>query len=282
MESKADSANSWPVALWIGVVLSVLWFVILAVYAVQIEIAAAVPQVSSASADVVSHWHKFWHNSPDAFGNALAGVFAPLAFLWLVVATFLQKDELVAQRRELAQSRQALELQADELKNSVAQLAAQTEIFTRTAKQDTDTITQQKIDRELDHFAKYCAVNFERVYATLHPPNAHPHHITLLRHSEHSNRSVREDRFDDILIWLAASLERFAGELNTNAPGYSMTRSDCLHVLSEALEKSGSIAVLLSQVPDSESASRATVVRFSSSHQLLQRIKEKIAIVPLG
>lgn len=50
----------------------------------------------------------------NLWGDFLAGLFAPLAFLWLVLGYLQQGDEL-------RQSTKALELQAQELKNSVEQ-----------------------------------------------------------------------------------------------------------------------------------------------------------------
>lgn len=50
----------------------------------------------------------------NAWGDFFAGFFAPLAFLWLVLG-YLQQGE------ELRQSTKALELQAEELRNSVEQ-----------------------------------------------------------------------------------------------------------------------------------------------------------------
>jgi hypothetical protein len=52
-------------------------------------------------------------------GDLLAGFFAPLAFIWFLVAVLVQRSDL-----KLTQ--EALSLQAKELKNSVAQLSAQT------------------------------------------------------------------------------------------------------------------------------------------------------------
>ncbi|OAM08847.1 MULTISPECIES: hypothetical protein [unclassified Citromicrobium] len=51
---------------------------------------------------------------PNEFGDFLAGAFAPLAFLWLIVGYFQQGDEL-------RYSADALYLQIDELKGSVEQ-----------------------------------------------------------------------------------------------------------------------------------------------------------------
>ncbi|MEQ1672730.1 MAG: hypothetical protein ABL893_17905, partial [Hyphomicrobium sp.] len=46
----------------------------------------------------------FWKSPPNSFGDALAGIFAPLAFLWLVVGVFVQKDELSQQLKEFQHS----------------------------------------------------------------------------------------------------------------------------------------------------------------------------------
>ncbi len=54
-------------------------------------------------------------------GDLLAGVFAPLAFLWMVVTIFLQGKELKLQREELA-------LQRKELAKSSEQLARQSDL----------------------------------------------------------------------------------------------------------------------------------------------------------
>jgi hypothetical protein len=51
---------------------------------------------------------------PDQFATFLSGVFAPLAFLWLVLGFFQQGEEL-------RHSAEALWLQGEELRNSVAQ-----------------------------------------------------------------------------------------------------------------------------------------------------------------
>ena len=63
---------------------------------------------------VAFNWQKFLLLEPNAVGDFTAGVFAPLAFLWLVIGYFQQGEEL-------KQNTEALRLQAEELKNSVEQ-----------------------------------------------------------------------------------------------------------------------------------------------------------------
>lgn len=60
----------------------------------------------------------------NEIGDFLAGVFSPLAFLWLVLG-FLQQGQ------ELGESRKALLLQAAELKNSVEQQKSLVEVSNR-------------------------------------------------------------------------------------------------------------------------------------------------------
>lgn len=79
--------------------------------------------------------------SLNELGDFLAGVFAPLAFLWLVVGYFQQSKEISQNTEALAQQEKALMLQADELKASVAQ---QTIIAEATREELAHLIDQSK------------------------------------------------------------------------------------------------------------------------------------------
>lgn len=68
---------------------------------------------------------------PNEFGDLLAGIFSPLAFLWLVLGYFQQGDELRA-------SVAALELQGEELRNSVKQQKALVEVSTKQLEAEYD------------------------------------------------------------------------------------------------------------------------------------------------
>lgn len=59
--------------------------------------------------------------SLNNLGDFLAGVFAPLAFLWLVAGYFLQSKEIGQNTKALEQQEKALKLQAEELQASVEQ-----------------------------------------------------------------------------------------------------------------------------------------------------------------
>jgi hypothetical protein len=57
-------------------------------------------------------WSGLWGSSFSDFGDFLSGAIAPLAFLWFLVTTFMQREELNLQREELMKSTAALEAQS--------------------------------------------------------------------------------------------------------------------------------------------------------------------------
>ena len=66
---------------------------------------------------------------PNELGDTLTGAFSPIAFLWLVLAVVLQRNELQAQREELIAARSVAKEQVNEAKNNVSVLNAQTKIL---------------------------------------------------------------------------------------------------------------------------------------------------------
>lgn len=84
----------------------------------------------------ISDISEFKTMPPNAWGDFLAGTFAPLAFMWLVFG-YRQQGE------ELKQNTEALRLQADELKNSVEQQ----KVLVETAKEEL-TLVQNKDSRQ--------------------------------------------------------------------------------------------------------------------------------------
>lgn len=75
------------------------------------------------------------------FGDFLAGVFSPLAFLWLVLG-YLQ------QQKELQQNTEALKLQADELKNSVEQYKEMVSVSKQQLKNDARRDLEDRAQKE--------------------------------------------------------------------------------------------------------------------------------------
>lgn len=80
----------------------------------NVGIVLTVLYIFGVAAYSACQWQKIWGMPPNEFGDYLAGVFGPLAFLWLVLG-YLQQGV------ELKQNTEALMLQAAELKNSAKQ-----------------------------------------------------------------------------------------------------------------------------------------------------------------
>lgn len=66
---------------------------------------------------LVVYWNR--DSTFNEIGDFLAGMMSALAFFWLVIGYYLQRQELSLQREELKLNREALLLQAEELKHLV-------------------------------------------------------------------------------------------------------------------------------------------------------------------
>lgn len=93
------SAIDWRI--WLGIVVTVAWLLILTIY------------ISTAVG-----WFQLGNVPIDTLGSFLEGSFAPLAFLWFVLAYF-------SQQKELAQNTEALRMQSLEMQRSVEQASIQ-------------------------------------------------------------------------------------------------------------------------------------------------------------
>ncbi len=109
----------------------------------EICVSNTIPTAAS-SAWLIESWHRFvgfWDSylscrQVNELGDALAGAFAPVAFLWLAGAVHIQSQELAEQRRELNETQEVMreqlrvsEAQVIETKASTTLLKLQTEIL---------------------------------------------------------------------------------------------------------------------------------------------------------
>ncbi len=100
----ADVESTWQKADWrikLGISITGIWLLMLALY------------ISSAVG-----WLHVSNVPIDTLGSFLEGAFAPLAFLWFVLAYF-------SQQKELSQNTQAIKQQSIEMQRSVEQAAIQ-------------------------------------------------------------------------------------------------------------------------------------------------------------
>lgn len=102
----------------------------------------------------------------SSLGDFLAGFFAPLAFIWLAGAVFIQSQELRAQRHELALTRKELELNRG-VANKQAEAAGAQAAEAKSNAEATDR-QAQIMERQLEALDLQAAnLEFERVRYTL-------------------------------------------------------------------------------------------------------------------
>ena len=100
----------------------------------------------------------------NELGDFLAGLFAPIAFVWLVAAVWIQSAELKEQRVELAltreemnHQRQVMTAQAEESRKQAEYIGKQTDILEaeerRRLRQQADNVFDVRMQRIKDIFA---------------------------------------------------------------------------------------------------------------------------------
>jgi hypothetical protein len=124
--SSSDPKRDWRVAM--ALASTALWLILGFSYiAIQIG------------------WQAFLRQPVDALGGFLEGAFAPLAFLWLVVGSFLQQ-------RELRQNNIAIQAQYEEMRRTADNSAVQARAIEANAlhqQQETTLIIADRVQRQI-------------------------------------------------------------------------------------------------------------------------------------
>lgn len=97
------------------------------------------------------HW--FLDAAPNEIGDSIAGVFATLAFVWIVVTVFLQSAELTEQRRELSLTREELLLARVAQEKQLEVMQRQADIFENEQQQRTWENSKRTLDTLIDAIA---------------------------------------------------------------------------------------------------------------------------------
>lgn len=134
-----------PIALLVGLALTVAWIAAIVVY-------------------LYTHSNSVRELVPNAVGDFVAGAAAPLAFLWIVVAVFLQMQELNLQRRDIIASRKAQEQQAIETKALVEQNKNAVTVARAAHTEELSRQLELRLDRLLDTLAKQTKLRCKRVH----------------------------------------------------------------------------------------------------------------------
>jgi uncharacterized membrane protein YciS (DUF1049 family) len=108
--------------------------------------------------DGSNQFSTFLSSPPNAIGDTLAGIFAPLAFIWIVVTVFLQSQELREQRAELSLTRQELKLAREAQEKQLAVMQIQADIFADEKRQRdevaADAHVNELVESLVDEFSK--------------------------------------------------------------------------------------------------------------------------------
>lgn len=104
-------------------------------------------------------WQAGFPEKASEWGDFFAGAFAPVAFIWLVVAVFIQSHELKEQRKELALTRQEFELnrkvlqeQAEESQRQATFIGQQTEFLNAQQKVSDFKTAIETLAMRISHY----------------------------------------------------------------------------------------------------------------------------------
>ncbi|MDZ4086971.1 MAG: hypothetical protein U1E69_09225 [Tabrizicola sp.] len=107
----------------------------------------------------------FLDSSPNEIGDTIAGIFATLAFVWIVVTVFLQSAELAEQRDELSLTREELRLAREAQEKQLEVMEVQARIFEDEKRQRHENRAKEQLDLVLPWLAPRLAEYSN--YATL-------------------------------------------------------------------------------------------------------------------
>jgi hypothetical protein len=166
----------------------------------------------------------------NSLGDTLSGWVAPLAFLWLFIATWLQSQELSLQRQELAETRKVLAAQMKELERSADESRDQTEIMQRTLEATRSREVYEDFRLRLYYLAKYVADRFdEQLFVTEIAENgaySHSfHHLSLLQPGQKIEKVFESNNtsVDSLLLMLVEGIDAavyWSGKLLSSQPSH--------------------------------------------------------------
>lgn len=149
VKREDDQADGRIDPLWIGIILSCV-VVILALLLIWHGESCNVDGACSEGFGRIALM------SPNEVGDMLGGVSGALAFIWIIVAVWLQSLELAAQRRELYYTRLELEGSKRALEDQVRILTEQTEVLVDEARQRQAERTFELLSIAIGEMQKFC------------------------------------------------------------------------------------------------------------------------------
>jgi hypothetical protein len=141
------------------------------------------------------------------FGDFLAGVFSPLAFLFFVISVLIQREEFRLTREEMRESRKELENQAVQM-----QLSAMAPIL------------EKKLEKDLDFINDFLNMDYNYVVKSLDVQNTISFMDNMLSGLEQSlnrvlgqnfvDQSLRNDKMEDIYSRFCRDFDSLYGGLH--------------------------------------------------------------------
>jgi len=111
-------------------VLSVISLVYIGIVFLLIKETKVCPEIVKSANMFTGFWDEYLGcRSVNELGDTLAGAFAPVAFLWLMGAVFIQSQELKAQREELDETQEVMQAQLEVARQQVEETKASTALF---------------------------------------------------------------------------------------------------------------------------------------------------------
>lgn len=174
----------------------------------------------------------------NEWGDFLAGVFAPIAFLWLVATVWIQSDELREQRKELALTRKEFELnravmieQAEEAKKQAEYISTQTQLLSDEAharkRQETLTSFTILVSRFIEYTREYANDSYYRSGS-----NTGTFLQTAISPKVSEERYIHEQS-----EWLQASMDATGSNITVHKPEIFENSFIFLYSAEEIIEK---------------------------------------------
>lgn len=144
----------------------------------------------------------------NEWGDFLAGVFAPIAFLWLVATVWIQSDELREQRKELALTREEFKTnrgvmveQANEARRQAEFIGLQTRILSEEAESRRQQERLNSFTVLMSRFITHGHESSERI-GFRNKDNATMNLIAPLRNRDASERryiEIQDEHLNDVV-----------------------------------------------------------------------------------
>lgn len=122
--------SRWILNNWVKIALSVATLIYLPFAYMLIGDTEACAPVVATDREFWEFYYRYLACRPiNELGDTLAGFFAPLAFLWLAGAVYIQSQELSAQREELNETQELMKQQLVVAQEQVKETRASTNLF---------------------------------------------------------------------------------------------------------------------------------------------------------